>query len=179
MAKKIRTSSLPTQTIAYLVILGGGILLFILLIIMPAQKKSEALDFQIENIRTRIEEQKILTPVYQNLLKKVQLDPPEGVEIKPKEKLKSGQAENLAQEFQAMAKASRLQLVEFSPDVDSLVRNSGFLQVNLMLKGEFINLHPFLMDICQLPYMEVIEKIRIESAEDAKEIQLRIWLAHE
>jgi hypothetical protein len=176
---KIRTSTLPTQTIAYFVILGGGILLFILLIIMPAQKKSEALDFEIENIETRIEEQKILTPVYQNLLKKVQLEPPEGVEFTAKQKLETGQAAQLADVFEKMAAASRLQLVEFSPEVGSLLRNTGFLQVNLMLKGEFINLHPFMMDLCQLPYMEMIEQIHIQSIEGTKQIRLRIWLAHE
>lgn len=176
---KTKTSQLPTKTIAYFVILCGGIVLFILLGIMPAQKKSEALDFQIENIQTRIEEQKILTPVYENLLKKVQLKPPEGVNFTSKEKLKTGQAEKIAGVFQELARESNLELIEFTPELESILRNPGFLQVSLMLKGEFINLHPFLMDACQLPYMEMIENISIKSAKNAKEIRIKIWLAHE
>jgi hypothetical protein len=176
---KTKTSQLPTKSIAYFVILGGGIVLFILLGIMPAQKRSEALDFQIENIQTRIAEQKILTPVYENLLKKVQLKPPEGVNFRPQEKLKTGQTEEIAGIFQDLARKSNLELIEFTPELDSVIRNSGFLQVGLMLKGEFINLHPFLMDVCQLPYMEMIEQISIQSAKSTKEIRIKIWLAHE
>jgi hypothetical protein len=176
---KTKIPQVSTKGIAYFIILGGGIVLFILLGIMPAQKESEALDFKIENIQTRIEEQKILTPVYENLLKKVQLKPPEGVNFTPKEKLKTGQASEIAGIFQEMAQNSSLELMEFTPELDSAIRNSGFLQINLMLKGEFINLHPFLMDVCQLPYMELIEQISIRSIKNAKEIRIKIWLAHE
>lgn len=176
---KVNIPSLPTKSLSYFFMLGGGIILFVLLAIMPAQKESQALDFEIENINTRIKEQKILTPVYENLLKKAQLKPPEGLNFIPKEKLKRGDTEKVAVTFQGMAKDSQLMLVDFSPALDTLINRTGFLMVDIVLKGEFINLLPFLLQLCQLPYMEQIEQFNIQSVRETKEIKLRIWLAHE
>ena len=67
---KIKMTSLPTQTLSYLIILGGGVVLFLLLAILPAHRETAALDFEISNVNTKIDEQKILTPVYESLMKR-------------------------------------------------------------------------------------------------------------
>ena len=173
---KVSISSLPTKSLSYFVILGGGIILFVILAIMPAQRESEALDFEIENINTQIKEQKILKPVYDNLLKKAQMKPPEGLNYVPKQTLKKGDTDKVAVTFQSMANDTQLMLVDFSPALDTLINRTGFLMVDVVLKGEFINLHPFLLQLCQLPYMEQIEQVSIQSIRDTKEIKLRVWL---
>ena len=176
---KLNFSALPTRSLMYVIIFGGGILLFFLVGILPAQKETGALNFQIENINTRIEEQKILTPVYENLLKRAEIKTPAGLDLVPKAKIKKGQTEEVAATFQEMAFASQLNLVDFRPDLESVIGNTGFLKVNLVMSGEFINLHHFLMQMCQLPYLELIEQISIRSVRDTKEIRIQAWLAHE
>jgi hypothetical protein len=176
---KVNIPSLPTKSLSYFVMLGGGIILFVLLAIMPVQKESEALDFEIENINIRIKEQKILTPVYENLLKRAQMKPPEGLNFVPKQKLEKGDTEKVAATFKSMANDSQLMLVDFSPALDTLINRTGFLMVDIVLQGEFINLHPFLLQLCQLTYMEQIEHVSIQSVRKTKEIKLRVWLAHE
>ena len=108
-------TSLPTQTLSYFVILGGGVVLFLLLAILPAHKETAELDFEISNVNTKIEEQKILTPVFESLMKKAELKPPEGLNYVPKEKLKTDNTHKVADRFQEMAETSMLELVEFSP----------------------------------------------------------------
>ena len=56
---KVKLTSVPTQTLSYLIILGGGVILFALLAILPAHKETAALDFEIDNVNTKIEEIKI------------------------------------------------------------------------------------------------------------------------
>ena len=176
---KVKISSLSTQTLSYFIILGGGVVLFLLLAIWPAHKETAALDFEIDNVHTKIAEQKILTPVYESLLKKAQLQPPEGLNFVPKEKLKTGDTRKVATRFDEMARQSKLTLVEFTPAVETLINRSGFLMVDIELRGEFINLHPFLLQMCQLPYLEQIEEIKIRSVRDTKEMKIRMWLATE
>ena len=153
--------------------------LFILLAIMPATRESAALNFELKNLNTRIEEQKILSPVYENLLKKAQLKPPERIESIEKKKLKRGETEAVATMLRDMAGSSKLNLVEFSPKVETIISGAGVLMIDFMLKGEFINLQPFLLQLCQTPYLEQIEQIRIRSVRDTNEIRIRIWLAYE
>lgn len=176
---KINIPALPTKSLAPLVIYGGGIVLFILLAIMPAHRESAALNFEIENMNSRVEEQKILSPVYENLLKKAQLKPPESLEFIEKKKLKRGETEAIANMLRDMAGSSKLKLVEFSPKVETIISGTGLLMVDFMLKGEFINLQPFLLQLCQTPYLEQVEQIRIRSVRDTNEIRIRIWLAYE
>ena len=176
---KVKLTSMPTQTLSYIIILGGGVVLFLLLAILPAHKDSAALDFEIDNISTKIEEQKILTPVYESLLKKAQLKPPEGLNFVAQEKLKAGETSKVAARFEALARDSKLTLVKFAPAVETLINRSGFLMIDIELRGEFINLHPFLLELCQLPYLEQIEEIQIRSERDAKQMSIRMWLASE
>lgn len=176
---KVKLTSLPTQTLSYVIILGGGVLLFLLLAILPAHKETAALEFEIDNVNTKIAEQKILTPVYESLLKKAQLAPPEGLNFVPKEKLKTEDTKKVAARFDEIAGQSQLTLIEFSPAVETLINRSGFLMVDIELRGEFINLHPFLLQMCQLPYLEQIEEIKIRSVRDTKEMKIRLWLATE
>ena len=68
--KKIK-SVLPTQSLIYFLICGVGIIIFVLLIIIPAQKTSAQLDKDIEKLTARLDEQRILKPVFDNLLKQV------------------------------------------------------------------------------------------------------------
>lgn len=175
----VKLSSLPTQTLSYLIILGGGVILFLLLAILPAHKETAALDFEIENVNNKIAEQKILTPVYESLLKKVKLEPPAGLNYVPKEKLKPDETRKVATRFDQIARESQLTLIEFSPAVETLINRSGYLMLDIELRGEFINLHPFLLKVCQLPYLEQIEEIKIRSVRDTKEMKIRMWLATE
>ena len=175
----VSLSSVPTKSLLNIIIFGGGIVLFVLLAVLPAQKDSSALDFQIENLNTRIEEQKILTPVYENLLKKAELQPPGELKPVEKKKLKRGETSEVVEAFTAMANNHKLKLVEFAPEVESLISNADFLVLDIVLNGEFFNLHPFMIELCQQPYLEQIERIQIRSVSDPKEFQLRVWLAHE
>lgn len=176
---KINLTSVPTKSLLNVIIFGGGIILFVLLAIIPAQRESKALDGRIEEISERIKEEQILTPLYDSLLKKTQMKPPEGLNVVPLEKLKRGETDKVGRTFQKMAKESNLQLAEYSPEIQSMIGETGNLKVSLLLRGDFFNLQPFLLQICRLPYLDKIEEITIKSASDTKEFRLRLHLARE
>jgi hypothetical protein len=170
-------TAVPTQALMKLVIFGGGIVLFVLLAILPARKESAALDFQIENLENRIEEQRILTPIYESLLKKTQREPAEDIKAIEKKSINRGETEQVVDWFTEMAKASRLKLVNFSPSIETILGNSDHLEIDMTLQGEFINMHPFLLEVCEMPYLKQLKSFQIESDKDIRQIQLRVWLA--
>ena len=170
-------AAVPTQGLLKLVIFGGGIALFVLVAIVPVKKESKALDFQIENLQNRIEEQRALMPIYETLLKKTQMEPPEGIELIEKKALNRGQTEQVVDTFTQMAESSRLKLVNFSPSIETILGKSNHLEVDITLQGEFIDMHPFLLDLCQLPYLSQLKSFQIESEKDLRQLRLRVWLA--
>jgi hypothetical protein len=171
------STALPTKSLINLGLFCGIALLFLFIAVLPSKTASDNLDFEIDNIKMRIQEQRILTPVYETLLKKVTIEPPAGIAITKKEKLSREETQRIPITFQHLAEQANLELTDISPNRDSLLNESGYLIIDMVLRGEFINLHPFLIKLGQIPYVELIEKISIRSIAEAKEIKVVVWLA--
>ena len=176
---RIALSSLPTKSLLYLLIFGGGIAIFVLMIILPAQNTAKNLDQEIGKIKSRIEEQKILSPVYKSLKKKSTITPPEGIILPKKEKLVRGDTEKITSTFQKISDDSGLTLTGFQPDVNTILNNADFLRVDILVEGEFFDLQNFLIQVCQLPYLELIEVIKINPTKNTNQFGLQIWMMQE
>ncbi len=172
-------TSLPPKSLLRVIFFGGGVLLFVLLAILPSLKESKALDNQIVDINARIKERQLLTPVYDSLLKKSKMQPPAGLDVVPLKKLKRNETDKVALVFQEMARQNKLILADYAPEIQSLIGDAETVKVNVLLKGEFIDLQPFLNQLCQLPYLVKMEEIAIKSVKNTKEMRLRLWLARE
>lgn len=172
-------ASVPTQSLLKVVIFVGGLVLFVLLAILPVRKESAALDLQIETLRNRIEEQSLLMPLYENLVKKTQTQPPEAIDRIEKASLERGGTERVVEQLNQMAENNRLTLVTFSPSIETILGQSKYLSVDMVLQGEFINMRPFLLELCRLPYLAQVKSIQIESEKDVRQIRLQAWLLQE
>lgn len=172
-------ASVSTKSLLRIIIFSGGAVLFFLLAILPSLKESRALDSQIIDINARIKEQQLLSPVYDSLLKKSEMKPPAGLNVVQPKKLKRDETDKVAQAFQEMARQSKLMLVDYTPEIQSLIGESDTLKVGVQLRGEFINMQTFLRQLCLLPYLVKFEEISVHSVKDSKEMRLRLWLARE
>lgn len=178
MSDKI-TSSPLAQSLIILVICAVGILTFFLLIILPSQKTSAELDQELERLNTRIEEQRILTPVFHSLLNRVKMEGPSDLPSPEKSKLTHGDMNAISTVFQDIAGRHNLKLEEIKTDVNSLIQESGYLSMWLRLSGEFFKFREFLIDLGSIPSLEHIEEINIVPTQTSKELRLKIWLAQE
>lgn len=176
---RIAFSSLPTKSFLYLLIFGGGIALFVLIAILPAQNTAKNLNQEIGKIKSRIEEQNILSPVYKSLKKKSTIIPPEGLIMPKKEKLVRGDTQKITSTFRKISADSGLKLAEFRPDVNTILNNAEFLKVDILVEGEFFDLQNFLIQVCQLPYLELIEVIKLNPVKNTNQFGLQIWMMQE
>jgi Tfp pilus assembly protein PilO len=178
MSDKISSNPLA-QSLVILVICAVGILAFFLLIILPSKKASADLDQEIETLTVRIEEQRILTPVFHSLLQRAKMEGPSGLPSPEKSKLTHGDMNAISSVFQDFAGRHNLKLEEITTDDSSLVQESGYLLMRLRLSGDFFKIRKFLIDIGAIPSLEHIEEINIKSTKTSKELRLKIWLAKE
>ena len=96
-----------------------------------------------------------------------------------KEKLVRGDTEKITSTFQKISDDSGLTLTGFQPDVNTILNNADFLRVDILVEGEFFDLQNFLIQVCQLPYLELIEVIRINPVKNTNEFALQIWMMQE
>jgi Tfp pilus assembly protein PilO len=177
--ERFKKSKLPTRSIAFLLVCAGGLLTFFILVIYPQRISLAEADLEIEKLKDRIEEQKILYPVFQDLLRKEHIKVTEGLPFPEKAKMKRDDTAKIWSIFQEIAQKSGLTLEDIVPDVSSLIGSSGYFKMNLVVKGEFFDLRNFFLQLGELPYLEHIEKIRIRPVQNAKEIRLILWMAQE
>jgi len=178
MSDKISSSPLA-QSFVILVICTVGIVAFFVLIILPSKTTSADLGQEIESLTVRIEEQRILTPVFHSLLKRAKIDDRSGLPSPKKSKLTHGDMNAISTVFQDFAGRRNLKLEEITTDDSSLTQESGYLLMRLRLSGDFFKIREFLIDIGSIPSLEHIEEINIRSTKTSKELRLKIWLAKE
>jgi Tfp pilus assembly protein PilO len=178
MSDKISSNPLA-QTVFILLICAVGILAFLWLIILPSQKTGAELDQEIKKLQIRIQEQRILTPVFHSLLKRAKMEGPSDLPSPEKSPLTHLDMNKISKVFKDFAGRHNLELEEITTDDNSLLQESGYLQMRLRLSGEFLKIRKFLIDLGSIPSLEHIEEISIRSTKTSKELRLKIWLSKE
>ena len=154
---------------------------FILLVVYPYHKSLANMDIEINKISSRIQEQKALTPVYKELFQKAQLRKPEGLPFPEEGKLARDDTGKISSIVQEIAEKSNLKLQDIILDTDSLTGKSKHLGIDIVMKGDFFDFRDFLMRLAEIPYLQHIEQIQIQTGKESTEIEfkLKIWLAQE
>jgi len=167
------------QSLVIFVICVVGILAFLLLILLPAEKTSAELDQEIDKLNVRVEEQRILTPVFHSLLKRAKTAPPSALPSPEKTKLTHEDMNTLSKVFQDIAARHNLKLEEVKTDVNSMMQDSGYLMMRLRLSGNFYKFRELLVDLESVPSLEHIEEINIRPVKTAREVEIKLWLGQE
>jgi hypothetical protein len=172
-------SLLPTQSLILLIFCGAGILVFLVFIILPAKRLSAELGRDIDGLKSRIEEQKILAPVFKTLFEKSKISAAQGLTPSARTKLSRGEIAGVPKRLQAMAAAHRLNVREIIPEINTLTDASGRFQLRMSAVGRFTDLRGFLIEVGSLPFFESMEEIDIRAVEGGEEFGLKIWMARE
>jgi hypothetical protein len=170
---------LPAKINTYLLIGIGGIIVFFVFVIYPYHKSLANADLDIKTIKSRIEEQKILYPVFLDLLKKARVKETKGLPFPEKARLSRDDAAKISAIFKDIAQENNFKLTEIIPDAESLVEGSEHFKVNLVMQGDFTGFRNFLVSLGEVPYLEHIERFQIRTVRNYKEIRLKVWLAQE
>ena len=172
-------SSLSTQSLVYFLICGAGIIVFIFLIIIPGQKTSAELEQDIAKLNDYIEEQRILRPVFDSLLKRAKQEKGTDLPETQKVKLARGDVSKVSALLQEIARRHDLEVQDIRTDVSNLMSDTRYMLMRISVMGDFMNFRHFLLGLEAIPAMEQIEEIKITAIEGTREYKLKIWLAQE
>lgn len=168
---------LPTQSLICFLLCGAGIVAFVFLIIVPNNNAGAELDKEIEKINERIEQQRILRPVFDSLLQRAKKKNPTELPAVPKEKLKRADINRVSTLLQDMAGRHQLEIRDIQTDVNEIMKNTGFLLIRVQAVGDFMNFRDFLLDMGTIPALEQVEEINVKAIAGSREYRLKIWMA--
>jgi len=170
---------LPKRSFIYILICGGGILSFFLTGIFPNQRAISALEKEITALNLRIREQKVLFPVFKNMINKIKTPDENKNTFLQKEKLRKEDIGKLSVLFEKTVKKRGLMLEGSVIDINTLKENKGLLQITLSMSGEFSNFREFMIDLEAITYIERIGRLEIRSGQLSKNFKLSLWLSIE
>jgi len=172
---------LPSQSITLILICGVGILGFIILLIYPNYIYLADMNMEIKSLNARLEEQKVLFPVFKDIFKKAKISNKMDLHLTKKEKLSRKDTEIIPIIIKEATQQGNIKLEGVVTDVESAIGGSDHLGIDISLKGGFLDLQKSLLKLNRLPYLEHIERIRIRSEKKSHELQcdLKIWMLQE
>jgi hypothetical protein len=175
--KRLLKTDHKSQTVTYLLVCTGIVLAFALTLIYPYTLSLTKMDREIDRIRSKIKEQKVLYPFYLDLQKKMKIPQPEGLLFPEKVTIASDETSLASSDFQRIAEQNQMSLQDVIPDVDSLISGSGYGTMNVIVHGDFFHIRNFLLQTGELPYLEKIERIQIQEMKDRPGLELRLDVA--
>lgn len=171
---------LPTQSLVLFAMCAAGLIGFVLLVILPAERLSAELDQEIAVLSARVEEQRVLAPVFKNLFEKSKAPKQPGAPAAGRKLTRAEMTELPKRLLQDMAVAHRLELREIVPDVTTLTDASGRMLVRVGAHGGWSDLRGFLLDVGALPFFLGYDELDLRSVEGGgQDIAIKIWLARE
>ncbi len=172
-------TTLPSKSYVNIAICIAGIIAFILLVIYPQNQSRKSLDLEIERLTTRIEEQKILAPLFKELTSKGQFKAPTDLPFPERKKLTKEEARKISFAIQKVIQQNDFTVENIVPDVNTLMDGSGFLKLSLVALGDFYRLRNVMLQLTEIPYLEHIETFQLETVDDLIKVNFKLWFAQE
>ncbi len=167
---------LPKRSLIYLLVCISGIIVFFLTGIYPNTTTQQELDSQLRILNNQLDEQKILFPLFKDLMEKTKARIEKQLPFPEKARLPRSEIGKIPSIFKETAQKSNLVFIGGVPDVNTLNEDSELLLVNVSAKGDFFDCRNFLVRLGELPFLEKTEALEINAGRKLKEIKLKVWI---
>jgi hypothetical protein len=176
MMKKFNIN-IDENSLLYMIICSGIILLIGLLAIFPLYHYNSNLIDENKQLKIQIEEQKEQKPIYLSLLKTLSNKDLRVFPNPEKQAIPRGEVGKFQDDFRNIAGRAGLLMVSNTPDLNSSAGSPSSLLYNVVLKGEFANFRKILIGLGSIPYLDRIEGISIQQYPSYMEFKMKILIA--
>jgi hypothetical protein len=155
-----------------------GLLAFLLTVIYPNYLTMKDYDRQISVIDKEIVLRQTLAPIYGQLIERARMAPSTQLRTPEKTALDIGNTSRLTQIFENIANSAGLRLESVTPDAQTLDQGNGLLMVEVIFRGDFLNVQPLINTVVEQSFVERIHQIHVRCDENDKWIKLSVSLLH-
>ncbi len=165
---------IESSNIVYLTICVIGILAFCLVGIWPNAIAINDAEEEINLLNKKVKTQELLFPVYRELIREATRKTPSKLPIPKQEKIPRNDLSRINTIFYQLAQEHQVVFNNAVPDASSYLEDAGHLTMNVNFSGDFFKLRGMLLAICQLPYLESVQDMKIATAEKNKQMSFKL-----
>lgn len=170
---------LRSRNVVLILIFGVGIILFVLLSIFPNYIAYSNINQEISRLKGQIDEQKILSPIFNDLSEKAKFEEPADLPFPKPAKLAKNETGKISSIIKSIVNNNGFKIDHIATDVDSLAQEPNRLKLSVHMSGDFMNLRNVLLQLGALPFLEHVESIQVSSHQSKSKIQLKLWFAQQ
>ena len=167
------------SNLIYLSICLFGVVAFFLVGIYPNLSALRSFDEEIAELNQKVEKQTLLYPVYLRLIQEIMQKTPTALPTPEERKISHDDLSRINDLFGELASESNVVFTNAIPDASNYLEDTGFFSMNVVFSGDFFNFRKTILSICQLPYLESIDAMRIESIDTDKQLSFKIRIKQE
>ena len=171
--------TVQSSNLTYFIICLLGIAAFFFVGIFPNFSALRDMDDEIAQLHDKVKTQEMLFPVYQKLVQEITTQVPTTLPLPEKQKISHNDLAGINEMFDRLARENHVVFNRAVPDVSNYLNDTGYLAMNVDFTGDFFDLRNLLMSICQMPYLETIDEMRIETRKQTKHIEFKIKINQE
>jgi hypothetical protein len=168
-----------SSNLIYLALCLLAVIAFFFVGIFPNLSALKNMDEEIIVLKQKVDTQALLYPVYRKLLEQITQNPPTKLSVPEKKKISHSQLSQINDIFGRLAAASRVTFDNAVPDASNYLEDVGYFTMNVDFSGDYFNLRELLLGICQLPFLESVDTMRIETINREKHASLKIKIEQE
>lgn len=170
---------IPKQTLIYIGVCLFGLVFFLLVAIIPNQRKLSDLDHRIRKLDFELHKQEILFPVFTELRQKMLPQDNARFPKSPRKRLPQSDITEIPNMLRKIAEQSGVIFNAAVPDVNTLKSDSGRIRVKLSLQGDFFRLRDLLFLLDNNPFVDEIDQLAVSSGGGPRLFDLLVWFAVE
>ena len=169
--------NLARENLMRILICLGALLVAFAVLVYPEMRNITTVESQIADTRTRIEQQKILYPVYRELLSDYQNATAGSLPRVAMAPLAQAEMGGVAKVISDMGRDLGLEVRSVTPNPDSLAGGGGLISVRCELAGDLGAFRNFYLSLGSLPSLAHVERLRVEDTYGARIYRVDLWLA--
>jgi len=170
----------PERGLFFTTVCLAGVLAFYVLDILPHRQSLTDLDDALTEIKTRIDEQRLIGPLYQKFTQMLDQSRPNTANplLVKRQGLTTDQVTGIEPLIRSLATAQGVRVRKLEMDLNSMINTTDELLLSLAVEGAMPQLHAFALKLNELPGLAHMERIQIRpnSADALLLMEMDLWL---
>jgi Tfp pilus assembly protein PilO len=176
--KRMSFEQLAKSRTAIISLLCVGVLVFLYAFtILPRQLEIRETAREIAAVQNRIQIQKNFAQVYPGVVSKSRSYGKWDFPRLEKKPLNERDIGRVVPRLRDIIRESGLGAVSVQPVSESITEKGSALRVDMVLQGEWKNLHRFWKDLVRIPFWKKLESIDARSVPGGREYRLTVWFS--
>ncbi len=171
------SSPIPQQSVIKILILVVLIVAVAFLLNIKSKNRVSQLNRELVQVKSDIERQKVLYPVYERFKNEVEREVVKELELVSNKAMTQEQVDEVTQQIEQAAYEARVEPQQVTPDPSTMAENSGQLIVNSSFFGNFFDMRELLKNLGAIPYVRHIEIVQMQEALNGLVVNIQLRLS--